>query len=106
MKAVDYGPLNHELSRRTFVSSILVEPDIGGYGFNLTLMLATEADSLDIVVVSFLDIADLQCDLPLGGWCQVHMLGIRSYGDEPRPCIVEEIEYRTLRFRCRSAKIL
>lgn len=106
MKKVDFGLLNSELAIRTFISRITVEPDASGHVFNLILELASEPDSLDRVTVSFRDIADLRCDLPMGGWCQVHMLGVRSCSDGQRPYLVEEIEYSTLRFRCKSAEII
>lgn len=98
-----YDKLNAELAKRTFLTSLRLELDEGVA--NLNLELADAPNSLNGVRVTFENAADLKCNLPLGGWSQLHMLGIRSSRDGGRRLVVEEIEYNSLRLTCSDAKI-
>lgn len=103
---IDISNLNSELSMNTLVveMSILVDPMSGRYDLRMKLA-KSRSDGVGLELV-FEDVAELSCSLDLAGWAQLHMLGIREIrqGYE-RPFVVEEIEYRSLRFSCRSAKI-
>lgn len=103
----DFAELNSRIASATHIARLHIDVDSTTGAYDLHLGLAESPEDGNILRIVFRDIGELHCKLDLGGWSQVHMLGIRQErrGHE-RPYVVEEIEYNSLSFSCRSASLL
>ena len=102
-----FHKLNTAMAAASFVRGLsisVVDRESGKY--DLELCLAENPTDFDFVRVVFRDVVELKCNLALGGWSQVEMLGVRSKREGyEQPYVVEEIEFDTLSFRCASAEL-
>jgi hypothetical protein len=99
-----FDELNAQLAKASFIVDLRLKTDTTNGNCDLILTLSATPSGANAVTAIFKNVAQLKVQLGLGGWSQVHMLGIRQENSGwERPYVVEEIEDRSLSFICENA---
>lgn len=102
-----FSEINSLFARCTFIVKIHLDVDEDTGKYDVCVDVSEESYRSSYVRVLFRDVEGFRCELSLGGWSQIHMLGIRE--ERPgfeRPYVVREIEYDSLKFACSHASIM